>query len=172
MYGHDVESVVEIFTEGSVGHCFFEIAVRRRQDAGIDPDVGFAAEPGELTVLEHLEEFRLQSRMHFADLVEKNGAVIRVLELAQLSPQRPGEGPLFKTEQLALEQFRGQRRTIHLYEWIAASAGESVEPPCHQLLTGAAFTPNQNRDVGVRDLLDHLAEFEHFRIVSEQTQNI
>ena len=70
-------------------------------------DIRFASETRELAVLQHLQELRLERRVHLADLVQEDRSMIRVLELAELPLVRPREGALLEAEQLALKQLGG-----------------------------------------------------------------
>ena len=47
-----------------------------------------------------------------ADLIEKEGAAVSLLEFADRGGRRPGKRALFVPEQLALEQLMGDRRTV------------------------------------------------------------
>ena len=52
---------------------------------------------------QHAEEFRLGARAHLADLVEKDGAVVGGLKLADLLLRGAGECALLVAKQLALQ---------------------------------------------------------------------
>ena len=131
-----------------------EIAVGGGDDPDVDPDVVLAAEPGELAVLQHLEQLRLQRKAHVADLVEEHRAVVGELELAGLVLDRAGERAALEAEQLRLEQLGRQRRAVHLDERLVAPERGGIERPRDQLLAGAALAANQDGHVGVGDALD------------------
>jgi len=96
----DVQPEEEVFAELTIGDRRFEVAVGRCHDSHVDADVVAASEPGELAVLQHLQQFRLQRRMHLADLIEEHRAVIRELELPGLLLDGAGKGPTLEPEQL------------------------------------------------------------------------
>jgi hypothetical protein len=62
--------------------------------------------------VDHAQEFRLQGRRQFADLIQKNRAAVRLLEAPDPLLVRPGEGALLVAEELAFEQVLGNRLAI------------------------------------------------------------
>ena len=68
----------------------------------------------ELAVLEHPQQLGLQVERQLADLVEEQRAAVRDLEPTFPHPGRAGERALLVPEQLALDQRRRHRRTVHL----------------------------------------------------------
>src|SRR6185436_11032060 len=98
-------------------------------------------------VLEHLQQLRLQRGAHLADLVEEHRAVIGELELARLVLNRPGEGAALEPEQFRLEELGWQGRAIHFDERLVAPDRRGIERSRDQFFPGAAFSPNENRDV-------------------------
>src|SRR5262245_21898434 len=169
---HHVEPVVEVLAEAPVGDRLLEVAVRGRDDPGVDAHVALAAEPRELPVLQHLEQLGLQVRVHLADLVEEDRPVVGELELAELPLLGPRERALLEAEELALEQLRRQRGAVHLDEGLVASPRELEERPGHELLAGTALTAHEHRDVGVRDLLDDVANLLHLRVVAAEQEEL
>ena len=119
---HDVQPEEEILAELTVRHRALEVAVGGGDDPDVDVHVVLAAEPRELTVLEHLQQLGLQRRAHLADFVQEQRAVIGELELARLVLYRARERPAFEAEQLRLEQFGRQCRAIHFHERFVTTA--------------------------------------------------
>ena len=172
MDGDDVEPVVQVFAEAPVPDRLLEVAVGGRDHTRVDAHVALAAETREFPVLEHLEQLRLQRRVHLADLVEEDRAAMGVLELAELALLGARERPLLEAEQLALEQLRRQRRAVHLHERLVPATRELEDRARDQLLTGAALAAHEHGDVGVGDLLDDLADLAHLRVVAAQEQQL
>jgi hypothetical protein len=169
---YHVEPVVEILPEGTVAHGRLQVPVRCGEDARIDPHIALAAQPRELAVLEHLQELGLQTRMHLADLVQEDGALIGILELAELPLLGSRERALFEAEELALQELRGQGGAIHLDEGTLAAGRELVQGAGHELLAGAALASDQDGDVRVRHLLDDLAHLAHLGSVPSQDHHL
>ncbi len=98
--GNDVQPVVEILAETPGGDLLLEILVGRREDAHVDLERLFAADPLELFFLQGAQELQLHSRRDVADLVEKQGPAGGQLEAAELALDRTGERPLLVPEEL------------------------------------------------------------------------
>ena len=64
-------------------------------------------------LLKHAEEFYLNVRRDFADLVQENRSTIGGFEPTSASLNRPGKGTFFVTEEFSSNQRRWNRRTIN-----------------------------------------------------------
>ena len=82
---------------------------------------------------------------------------VRQLEAPDLLADGPGEGALLVAKQLALQQPRGDGRTIQFDEGAALARAQVVNGAGDQLLTRAGFAPNEHRGAGGGDRL-HLLE--------------
>ena len=98
---------------------------------------------------------------HLADLVEEQRAAVGELELARLHPVRAGERAALVAEELALEQGRRQGRAVDLDAGARAADRGVVDGARDELLAHSRFAPDENGDVGVGDLLDHLLDGLH-----------
>jgi hypothetical protein len=85
-------------------------AVGRGDHPHVDLDGLVAADALELALLEEAEQLDLGRRREIADLVEEQGAAVRLLEAAFARARRAGERTALVAEELALEQRLGQRR--------------------------------------------------------------
>jgi len=56
-----------------------------------------------LPLFQHTQEFGLHQDRHVADLVQKQGAAIGLLELAEVARSSAGEAALFVAEQFAFD---------------------------------------------------------------------
>ena len=112
----DVQAEEQILPEVPGGNRIFEVSIGRGDDAHVDLNVSLAAEPGELAVLQDVEQLGLQRRRHLADLVEEDRAVVRELELARLGLQRAAERAALEPEHLRLEQVTRQRGAVDLHK--------------------------------------------------------
>ena len=81
--------------------------------------------------------------------------------LPALRRRSPGERAALVAEQLALEQLLGQRRAVHLHEPVVAAVRQLVRGARDDLLAHAALAVDQDRDVGVGDLLEDLLDPGH-----------
>ncbi len=127
-----------------------------------------AAEPRELAVLQHLQDFGLQRKAHVADLVEEHRAVVGELELAGLVLDRAGERAALETEQFGLEQLGGERGAVHLHERLVAPERGGIQRPRDKLFPGPALSADEHRHVGVGHALDQVLHFGHALGLAEE----
>ena len=85
----------------------------RRQSAR-RPGRRLTAEPGELAILQDVQQLGLQRGRHLADLVQEDRAVVGELELAWLCLQGAAEGAALEPEHLRLEQVARQGGAVDL----------------------------------------------------------
>src|SRR5207247_11252606 len=97
-----------------------EVLVGGREDAHVDLERAVAADPLELALLQDAQDLGLRLRPHVADLVEEERPAVGDLELALARRDRPREGALLVTEELALDQLARERRAVHLDERLRA----------------------------------------------------
>src|SRR5262249_21381686 len=119
--GDDVQAVVEIFTEATGRQLALQVAVRRGHQPYIDFYGLDAADPLELRLLQHAQKLDLHLNRNFADLVEKQRALIGQLETPWFRTDRARERALFVAEQLGLHQGLGNRSAIDLDERTVAA---------------------------------------------------
>jgi len=141
---HDVEAVVEVFTELAAGERLLEIAIGRRHDPGVHVDHPVASDAGEAEVLQDVQELGLEGKGMLGDLVEVDRPLVGVLELARLSAVRPGERALFVAEELRLEEPGGNRGAVDLDEGATAASRGGVDGSRDEVLADAAF-PTEDR---------------------------
>ena len=141
---HDVEAVVEVFTELTAGERLLEIAIGRRHDPGVHVDHPVASDAGEAEVLQDVQELGLKGTGKLGDLVEVDRPLVGVLELARLSAVRPGERALFVAEELRLEEPGGNRGAVDLDEGATAASRGGVDGSRDEVLADAAF-PTEDR---------------------------
>jgi len=150
----DVEPVVEVLAEMPGLDHRRQVAIGRRDQPHVDPQRSRAAQALELVLLQDAQDLRLRARAHVADLVEEQGAAVRLLEAADPLFVSAGERTLFVTEQFGLEQVLLQRRAIHFHEVPRRAQRVVMDGAGNQLLTSAGFAANQHGRVALRHFLD------------------
>ncbi len=108
----DVQAVEEVGPEPAFRHERVEVLVGRGDDADVGPERLVRAEPVELPVLEEAQELDLGLGGEVADLVEEDRAAGRGLELADLPFVGARVGPLFRAEELGLDQGLRERGDV------------------------------------------------------------
>src|SRR5207237_2045369 len=164
---HHVQPVVEVLTEGAGLHLGLEVLVGGGEHAHVDAERAVAAHALELALLEHAQDLGLGLERHVADLVEEEAAAVGHLELAFPRPDRAGEGALLVPEELALDQLPREGGAVPLDERLGAPGAVVVERIGHELLARAARPPDEDRQVGVGHLADHVEHALHGRALAD-----
>ena len=115
-----------------------------------------AAHPLERAGLEHAQNLRLRGQRHVPDLVQKNGAVIALLEFADALRRRARKGPFLVAEQFAFQQILRDGRAVDRQKSLRMALAVMIYGPRHQLLARAAFPRDQRRRVASGQLPDDL----------------
>ena len=97
----------------------------RGEDAHVGAPRLDAADTLERPFLQHAQQLHLHVEAHVADLVEEQRAPCGQLEAADPRGKRAGEGTLFMTEQLGLEQLARNCGAIDRHEGPAARPDSS-----------------------------------------------
>ena len=93
------------------------------------------AQPLDLAVLQHVQEFHLRRKRQVADFVEEDRAAVGQFELAHARLLGVGKSAAFVAEEFAFQQRFRQRRAVHLDERLAVparlqSAAPAPPAPC------------------------------------------
>ena len=149
---HDVDAVEQIGTESSVLNFLFQLAIGGANHAHFDFLVFLRADAAELSVLQKLQQLRLQRHVQFGNLIEKQRATVRHLDAARLHSVGAGEGSFFVAEKFAFEQGPRNRRAIHFHPGPGAPRRSRVDHARNDVFAGPAFALDQHGNVGARQL--------------------
>src|SRR4029453_5908294 len=138
---HDVEPVVEVFTELTERYLALEVSIGGRDRPRVDLNHGVAAHAGEAEILEHVQELGLQRQRQLCYLVQVDRAPLGVLELPGLPAMRSSEGALLMAEELGLEQAMRNRGAVDLDERALAAGRVRVDGPGDEVFPHTAFPP-------------------------------
>ena len=98
-------------------------------ESNVDLGRFVGAEWGDLAALKHPQQFGLQRHRHLADLIQEQGAAMRLEEATFSARAGAGKGAAQVTEELRLEKVRGER--------CAVDCDEGFVPPCAAEVKGA-----------------------------------
>ena len=161
-----------------------QMFVGRRDDAHVDPHRPRRSDPRHLAIFHRTQQPVLRRHRQRAELVEEQGAAMRLFEPPGPRLGRTGEGARLMPEQFGLDQRFRQRGAVHDDERLIPAGGQAVEAFGDQLLSGAAFADHQHRAVerggaagtfqrvqkGAR-LTDDLCRPLHRQLLAENTKN-
>src|SRR5262245_54902562 len=74
--GNDIEAEEQVLAKLFAFNALFEIAVGSGENANIHFDGAVAAYPLEFAFLQHAQEFHLDRRRDFTDLIQQDGAAV------------------------------------------------------------------------------------------------
>ena len=103
---HDIQPIEQILAEQALIDLLLQVAIGGGDDADVGPDRRAAADCRVFALLQHAQQPRLRFHRHVADLVEKQRAAFGLLETADVTILRAGEGALLVAEQLRLRSAR------------------------------------------------------------------
>ena len=164
----DVQAIVEILAKAARLDGGLQVIVRRRDDAHVRGDALVAAHALEGLLLQDAKQLHLHGERHVADLVEEQGSPFRHLEAPAPGADRAGERPLLVTEQLTLEELRGDGSAVDGHERLVTPAGAIVDVSRHHFLAGAGLAEDQHLRVGVGNLVYQLAHFPYARAAADE----
>ena len=84
------------------------------------------ADAGDFALLEHAQQPHLRGERHLADFIEKDRAVISLLEDALMLRAGVGEGPLFVPEEFIFQQVFGDGAAVERAHGVLASDAVAV----------------------------------------------
>ncbi len=146
----------------------FEIVVGRADDPRAGFDRRLAPDAGEGAFLDQAEQFHLHWHRQLADFVEKQNPVAGPLDMAVMARLDTGEGALLVTEQLALDQFAGDRRAIDRDERLPSARRDLVHETRRHVLADAALPGYQERAVDIGDSPEQQLHLAHCLRVAER----
>ena len=160
-----VEAVIQVSAESPLFESLFNVHIGCGDDADVHGNDAATAKPGELLVLQNVEQFGLQAGRHFADFVEKNGAVVAKLKKTWLWSCCAGEGSGFIAKELTFKKFRRQCGAIDFEEGAVGSQRTRMEGTRGEFLANTRFAEEQHRNVNRSDSLDLVLKLGHSRTV-------
>ena len=124
---HHVEPVVEVLAEPAGVDLIEQVAVRGRDDPGVDLLGVVIADPLEFPFLEDAEQLDLELGRGAVDLVEKDRSRVRGLEPSGPVVHRAGERALDVPEELAFQEALGESPAIDADVGARRSGAEVVD---------------------------------------------
>ena len=154
MQRYHMESVIEILAKTAGGHLLQGIAIGGTDDAHIHLLGHRGAYFLKTARLQEAQQFALQLQLHLADLIHKQGATVCSSRGANPLADRAGIGAFDVTEDLALHQVLGDRRTVERHQLLALTAAQPVDRFGTQLLAGTTLAGDEDGGSRGRRCLD------------------
>jgi len=138
-----------------------EIAVGRCNDPHVDGDGLVSAHALELALLQEAQQLDLDGGRDLADFVEKERALVRLLEAAVTPSLRARERTALVSEELAFQQRLGEGRAVQLHEGALRPRAAFVNGGGDQLLARPRLARDEHAGSRRGDLRDGLEDRIH-----------
>src|SRR5688572_2904637 len=158
---HDVDAIKQVRTKTPARHVRLKVAIGRGDDSHVDGLRRVRSHAPYLAFLQGAQQLHLQRRRQLADLIEKERALVRVLEEPGLVARRASERTLLVAEQLALQQRFRNRPAVHRDERGVRPRALAMNETRHQLLPRSTFAGEQHRRRMPRHLARNLERRAH-----------
>src|SRR5580698_1037965 len=139
-----VEPVIQIFAEFALFYQFGEIGVGSHDHASVHANGFRAAEPLELALLEHAQQFGLQTERQVANFVQENRSSMGLFESPDAVAHGARECALDVSEQFGFQQSFGKRAAINGHQREAVASAGGMDGTGGQFLAGSGFTGNED----------------------------
>ncbi|MNI42721.1 hypothetical protein D3C73_970220 [compost metagenome] len=163
-----VEAVIQILAKTLLAYRNLQIDVGRGQHPHIHRDRLTAPHPLDVFLLEKTQQVGLQLRRQVTDFVKEQRSAIGRLDPSDLALMGAGKRALLMTKQFGLDQVLGDGAAIDRNEGLVVALGLTVQGAGDQLFAGSAFTANQHRRFGRRQLAQQLAQLANGLAVTQQ----
>ena len=150
----NVQPVIKVLPKQPFSDAVFEVDVRGGDHPDIEADPFVAAQPLDLFLLEHSQQFRLHRKRHIADLIKKNRPVVRRFEFPHAPLHGSGERPFDVPEQFGLEQGLGNGAAIHGYPRTSRPVPAPMNFLRNNFFACARFPLDENIAAAVRNQTD------------------
>ena len=157
----DIQAMVEVLSKLSALDAFFQILVRRGNDANIGLNGLVTAYAVKVPVGEYTQKPSLQLHRHIADFIQKERAALGLLKAAQTRGHRTGERAFFVAKQFTFEQFSRDGRHVDRNVRGAAAAAVLPNGTRNDLLARSGLSGEQHGDVALRKPSDGTKNFLH-----------
>ena len=144
------EAIQQVGAETAICGAGGQVDIGGGDDAHVRGDRVFAAQPLELAVFDHAQEFLLHLKRGRRDLVEEKRAAIGLFEAALTALGGAGERARLVAEQFGIQKVFGQRPAVHFDEGLFPPRGQVVQALGDQFLAGAAFANDHDRALDQR----------------------
>ena len=155
-----IKTVIKVFAERAVRHEVRQIAVRRSDDARLEP-AWLAPYRRYDAPLDCAQYFALHRRRHIADFVEKKRTVLGFAKCAGAIGGGAGEGTSDVSKKFALQQVRRYRRAVDCDKGFRVAPTVLVQGASDKFLAGSGLAQDQDGRVAVGREADGLLHAAH-----------
>ena len=169
---HHIQAVIQVLAKQPLLDQAAQVVVGCGDNANVGLDRRTAADGRVLTLLKHTKQAGLRFEGHVADLIEKQGAVLGLLESPRMTGAGTGESTFFVTEKFALDQLLRDRRHVDRDEGAVAAFAKIMERTSDQFLARARFATDEDTQVRAHEPGEDPVDLLHRRRAPDNRQII
>ena len=140
----DIEAVIQVFAKLFIGHRIEQVLVGGGNHPHVHLALARVAHRFDHPLLQRSQNLGLQRQRHVAHFIEKQRALVGLLETSDPVSHGAGKGALAMTEHLAFQQALGNGGAVDRHERFVGAAAVLVDGTGDHFLAGAAFTSQQH----------------------------
>ena len=159
--GDGVDAKEKVQPEAAIVNALAQVAPGCAHQPGIHLPGILRPDARKLPVLKKLEQLGLYGYVQAAHFVQEESALVRQLNPPALGGMSPGKRPLFVSKELRFDERKRNGRAGDLDPREVGAPGEGMHHLGHDLLTRAALSLNQNRNIGACNPLQLLVGSGH-----------
>jgi hypothetical protein len=171
LHRDDVQPVVKIFAKRAVRNHLRKVGMRRGDHADVNLDCVRITNPLELTFLQHAQQLGLKRGTHRSDFVEKQRALVRLLEPPLPRADRTGKRTAYVAEELGFEQRFRNRAAVQRDEAVRAPRTVVMDGASRQFLAGTGLAGDQNGTGRCRNCFEQLKKLAHNAAAANESVN-
>ena len=141
---HNVQTIIQVLTEGTVFNALCQIAVRSGNNARIDLNRGFAADAVNFFFLNGSQQLGLYADIHFGNFIQQQGSPGSFFKFADTAGHRSGKSAFFITEQFGFQQGFGNGGTVDGNKFFVGAFGVVMDKAGKNLFAGSGRSGQQN----------------------------
>src|SRR5690606_1765533 len=138
-----VQAVHQILAETACGHLFLNTAICSCYDANVDLEGAIRADAANFALLKSPEKLDLKERIGLGDLIEKDGAAVRLFPKPNAFGACTGKRALRVAEKFRLDKVDGNRSAIHRDKRLCGSGAAPMNSRGNDLFTGPGLAGDE-----------------------------
>src|SRR5579883_1347758 len=138
-----IDAVKQIGTKCAGVHALLKVFAGCADNPSLDAPLGSVSKRGKSPVLQEMEQFALQGEIEITDFVQEKRASMSQFGAPRLGVAGPGERSADVAEELTLQKWSGNRRTVHANERASCVRRVGVDPSGKQFLACTARAEHQ-----------------------------
>src|SRR6185503_12179974 len=169
MQRQNAKPVIKVWAKTTFCNCLREIAVRGRDDAHVDRDVGACSNSPHGAFLQNTQQLRLRRKIQRVDFVEKQRTPRSFFKETTAVLVGAGEGATLVTEEFGFNERFGNGGAVDVDECVIAPRALIMDRAGGKFFAGAGRARDEYRGVRWCNTFDYGKEFSHHRRLADES---